>query len=328
MSVTPSHPSAGERTPQVDAVLPVLPVLARQLRETQAQVETSVVNVCSNFNGMASRARSGVEQATKLLGGGESGDGGTLIGLIESSHGTLDTLMTRIVRGGELSMKAVYRMDDVEEGMKRISSILSAVSDVATRTRLLTVNAKIEAARVGEQGKGFAVVAGEISQLSAKSAEIVESITEILTKLSADVGATVSDLRELASADMGEVLLGKQRIEESMHALEARHTVLQDRLRAVAAEGEALADEIAGAVVGLQFQDRVNQRLGHVIEGIETVEKTLASRGAVRAGELVNELQQRYTMAEERGAATSAPRAPRAPLGGRQAAPDADVVLF
>lgn len=325
MSVTPSVPSAGERAPQVDAVLPVLPVLARQLRETQAQVENSVVNVCANFNGMATRARAGVEQAAKLIGGDGSGDGGTLIGLLDSSHGTLETLMTRIVRGGELSMKAVYRMDDVEEGMKRIGSILSAVSDVATRTRLLTVNAKIEAARVGEQGKGFAVVAGEISQLSAKSAEIVESITEILTKLSADVGATVSDLRELASADMGEVLLGKQRIEESMHALEARHSVLQDRLRAVAAEGEALADEIAGAVVGLQFQDRVNQRLGHVIEGIETVEKTLASKGAVRASELVNELQQRYTMAEERGVAANAPRAP---FGERKAAPGADVVLF
>ncbi len=327
MSAKPSSTPAGERPPHVDAVLPVLPVLARQLRETQAQVEHSVVTACANFNGMASRARAGVEQATQLLGGDDSDRNATLFGQIESSHGTLDTLMTRIVRGGELSMKAVYRMDDVEEGMKRIGSILSAVSDVATRTRLLTVNAKIEAARVGEQGKGFAVVAGEISQLSAKSAEIVESITEILTKLSTDVGATVADLRELASADMGEVLLGKQRIEESMQALEDRHAALQDRLRIVAAEGEALADELAGAVVGLQFQDRVSQRLGHVIDGLEAVEQTLASRGGRDASELANELQQRCTLAEERGAAPGASAA-RAPLGALRAAPAGDVVLF
>jgi len=324
MSANPSLQPACERPPQVEAVLPVLPVLARQLRETQAQVESSVVSVCANFNGMATRARSGFEQATRLMGGDDTSDGGNLIGLIESSHGTLDTLMTRIVRGGELSMKAVYRMDDVEEGMKRISSILSAVSDVATRTRLLTVNAKIEAARVGEQGKGFAVVAGEISQLSAKSAEIVESITEILTKLSADVGATVSDLRELASADMGEVLLGKQRIEDSMQTLQDRHALLKDRLRAVTAEGEALADEIAGAVVGLQFQDRVSQRLGQVIDGIETVEKSLVSPGAARAIELVNEHQQRCTKAEERGPATSGPRAP---FGAGRASSDAGALL-
>lgn len=278
MSANSSPTPAGDHASQLEAVLPVLPALARQLRETQAQVERSAATASANFSGIATRARTGAEHATKPLGGHGVGEEQALAGLVESSHGTLDTLMTRIVRGGELSMKAVYRMDDVEEGMKRISSILSAVSDVATRTRLLTVNAKIEAARVGEQGKGFAVVAGEISQLSAKSAEIVESITEILTKLSTDVGATVSDLRELASADMGEVLLGKQRIEESMQALEARQAELQDRLRNMAAQGEALAEEIAGAAAGMQQHSAVTQRLAQVIEGIETVEKTLAAR--------------------------------------------------
>jgi len=316
-------------SPEVEAVLPVLPVLATQLRETKEQVESSVVAVCANFNGMAARARRGVEEAAALLTG--EGEGKGLGGLIESSHATLDNLLQRIVKAGELSMKAVYRMDDVDGGMKRISAILADVNDVATRTRLLTVNAKIEAARVGEQGKGFAVVAGEISQLSVKSAEIVVSITEILNKLTADVGATVADLRELASADMNEVLLGKERIEGAIASFEGSHRELQTRLSEVTRASHALADDVAGAVVSLQFQDRVSQRIEHVIEGLGSIERSLASGDERGAGELLRTIEKGYTMTEERrthGACEPLARPRAAGVAASKAGAASDVVLF
>lgn len=322
------RPALGARAPDVEAVLPLLPVLATQVRETREQVEQAVVSVCANFNGMAARARQGVEQATALVHGDE-GDGG-VDGLITSSHATLENLLQRIVKGGELSMKAVYRMDDVEEGMKRISAILADVNDVATRTRLLTVNAKIEAARVGEQGKGFAVVAGEISQLSVKSAEIVVSITDIINKLSADVAATVSDLRELASADMSEVLLGKERIEQAVVSFEERHRQMHRRVSEITRASQALADEVSGAVVGLQFQDRVSQRLEHVVEGIESVERTLRTGapapGSSGARALLTNHSSRYTMPEERDAALNERRAANPASASKD--PAGDIVLF
>jgi methyl-accepting chemotaxis protein len=267
----------------------VLPVLAQELRETRAEVASAVEHVASNFNGLATRARQSVDEAAALIGGDESGDA-CVDELITSSHQTLETLMQRIVRGGELSMQAVYRMDDVEVGMKRIAQILGDVTDVATRTRLLTVNAKIEAAHVGEQGRGFAVVAAEISQLSVKSADVVTSITEILNRLVADVSATVADLRELASADMSEVLLGKDRIEGAIRSFDERHRQLQQRLHSVTQSSEALAGDIAGAVDGLKFQTRVGERLAHVIEGLDAARGSLTpaplpARSAAFAGD-------------------------------------------
>ena len=62
---------------------------------------------------------------------------------------------------------------------KKMSDIISKVNEISFQTNLLSLNASIEAARVGEYGRGFAVVAGEVRSLAVKSADASKEI-EIL----------------------------------------------------------------------------------------------------------------------------------------------------
>ena len=64
-----------------------------------------------------------------------------------------------------------------------IRQAVLAISDIASQTNLLSLNASIEAARAGEQGKGFDVVASEISNLAAQSNASSKEIEGIVTKL-------------------------------------------------------------------------------------------------------------------------------------------------
>jgi hypothetical protein len=80
-------------------------------------------------------------------------------------------------------------------------------------------------------------------------------------------------------------------------------------------------------VEGLQFQDRLSQRIGHVIEGLAAMESALSGH-AVDAGTgsaVLQELQKSYTMHSERAAHGGAGVA----TGEAAAEPDTgDVELF
>ncbi len=64
----------------------------------------------------------------------------------------------------------------LENDFGNIQNMSNKITDIASSTSLLALNASIEAARAGEAGKGFAVVAEEISSLSASTTELVKGI--------------------------------------------------------------------------------------------------------------------------------------------------------
>ncbi len=75
-----------------------------------------------------------------------------------------------------------HRVQEATEGAKvieRVQDIAAEINAIASKTKILSLNAQIEAARAGEQGRGFAVVAGDVENLSSTIAVSVREINEI-----------------------------------------------------------------------------------------------------------------------------------------------------
>ncbi len=79
--------------------------------------------------------------------------------------------------------------------IEQVKQIAEEIVNIASQTRMLSLNAQIEAARAGSMGSGFAVVATEIGNLSSEIDSAVSEINEINNQVLSAVGA-LTDVSE------------------------------------------------------------------------------------------------------------------------------------
>ena len=141
-----------------------------------------------------------------------------------------------------LSVQEIGRtIQSTNESAKAIDQFSQAITDIASQTNLLSLNASIEAARAGEAGQGFAVVADEIRKLADQSKESADQIKEIVVRLLADAEASVDVMKKLdanceeqsqhlqsTKGDMQDMLNSVSSVSESTEVISQRITRLDD----------------------------------------------------------------------------------------------------
>ena len=85
----------------------------------------------------------------------------------------------------------VNEINQIRDNINEVTKVLKSIKRIADHTKILGVNASIEAAHIGQAGKGFAVVAEEIRTLSDNTKETVDSIDRINEVIGLSINTTM-----------------------------------------------------------------------------------------------------------------------------------------
>lgn len=220
----------------------------------------------------------------------------------------------------------------VVQSARTLAEKSAMIAGIARTTKMLSINANIEASRAGGEGSGFGVIAKEIRELSVHTDKTTREMARLIeeslagldtfiagsTRLEARIGAVAGIVDKMAQhlASVSEVyaqLLG----------------YVGDITGRVDLHGREIEDALIRTFAKVQFQDIVRQQLEGIIGGLDEVRAVVAldpgpelaagEREARRIdglGRLIDRLRDGYVMQQQQEAHARATGAPLAAAGG------------
>lgn len=166
----------------------------------------------------------------------------------------VESTVSGILRIRETVAETTRKVKRLAESSQEISKIVALISQIASRTNLLALNASIEAARAGEAGRGFAIVADEVRQLADRAAKASKEIEQIVLQIQSETSSVMTAMEE-----------GTQQVIEGTRLAEQAKRSLEEIIQ-VSNRIDALVRSITADTVE---QTETSRQVAHVMQSVE-----------------------------------------------------------
>jgi len=268
-----------------------MPIWGNQINDCINISTTEINDLTQSFAGIVDDLNRVVSQ--KEESGGLS---------IEEIQHKLDTISSSLVRIVGMRTESQEEITELAEFTGKLEVMARDVGAIAEQTNLLALNAAIEAARAGESGRGFAVVADEVRNLANRSGDIATSIISNVSKVN-DQFSRMSD-KFILDCKLEEHLI--KNADDDLKLVIQQHEDTQnardestERLEQISG---SIASEVSNALVAMQFQDRVSQILGHVLDNITALSAEIEDHKNLDVEGFLEKMAGEYTTTSEREA--------------------------
>ena len=206
----------GKTVELLDRILDISGKMTNTIQEVSSEMQTlkrSVDQTIDSMDQVNQGAGDSAEAAQEqLLMTNEIQDH---VGRVENAAATISDNVHETITAVKVGQNNIIKMNDLtkkvydagkdvknvlntfKETTNQMNSIIDIITNIASETSLLALNASIEAARAGEAGKGFSVVAGEISNLASQTTDSTDSITDLIYAVSSQVDSMVATIEKL-----------------------------------------------------------------------------------------------------------------------------------
>ena len=288
-------------TREVAACIPVIETLELQILDAVKKGTNATDELSRSFGDMAQRAKDVVSMATSA----QHDDNDTGVDKIRE---VLSELLSQVRQTSQSTQQMAEMLSDIENDLQDVESCMAQIEYIANRSRMVSLNGQIEAARAQEHGDGFAVVASETGDLARNVSETSQKIRDVVDRMSESLRKTAEQTRRLVAADQEATAACEQRVEAMLSSLADYQRSLESNLASTKTSSDQLAHAISHAVMTLQFQDAVSQRMKHVTETMTEIRDSFGDiMGPVqshsakrRTQEWLDKLAESYCVDDER----------------------------
>ena len=154
-------------------------LMATSAQSTSASEQAAAINeITSTINEVKQTSQQALEKAQSVIGVAERSVEASKVGgkAVEQSIEGMHHIKEQVESIAEKILA-------LSEQTQMIGEIIATVNDIAEQSKLLALNASIEAAKAGEHGKGFAVVSMEIRNLAEESKQATVQVRKILGEI-------------------------------------------------------------------------------------------------------------------------------------------------
>lgn len=287
-----------------ELVKELLGVWARNTSVARTQTEENITALTERFYGMSQKLNSAVS-ASQSAAGGMGGRSSGIMDVISTSETELKGIVNGLqgaMRAREELLSEIAKLSTFADELQKMAG---DVAGIASQTNLVALNAAIEAARAGESGRGFMVVAEEVRSLSTRSGETGRRISERSETISRALANTLNTANEFGKQDAALIDDAENAIVRVIERYNDAAGRLGSSARILEEESQGVESEVADVLVALQFQDRVSQILGHVIDDMHKLADELAKREGMAVPEpfdvrrWLQDLERTYTTLEQ-----------------------------
>ena len=272
-----SHDELGKMSQDLNNTVGELNNIIRKVRNTVTNVSSASEKLTAENENLSNRTQdvaSSLEEVSATIE-----EISASMEDIASHANTVNDLsasnMEAIQEGSEIIDETKEEIEAMDDLSSKISEIIVIINDIAAQTKLLSMNAAIEAAKADQNGEGFAVVATEVGELADQTSNSAKEINSLIQNIITGINESAEQI-QVVDEMFDQIVENSSRVYEGI-----------DEISSSTEEQSSAVEQMQEALEELNLSTQKNTQL---VEDIAQSSENL-NHDAEEMDQLVNEFK-------------------------------------